>query len=139
MALTETSRINPDVRNTENTNSRQAPVRIGLWGWLGIYITGAILLILILFHVGMIHYASSQPFSWSRTAEALRSPLVRCVEFSLLVFALIHGMMGLRRLILDLEIFKRRGSPYLTLCLTGVAVILLLWGLQIFRHLTAGV
>ncbi len=137
MPTTETSSTATPTYHFDRTDN-QVMARIGLWGWLGLYVTGAVLLLLLLSHIGLVHYVSHEPFSASRTYDTLQRPFVRVIEVCLLVFALIHGMTGLRRVVLDLEIFRQKRSRYLTWFLVGVAVILIVWGVQIFVHLTSG-
>ncbi len=137
MPTTETSFTATPAYRPDRTDN-QAMARIGLWGWLGLYVTGAGLLLLLLSHIGLVHYVSNEPFSASRTYDTLQRPFVRVIEVCLLVFALIHGMTGLRRVVLDLEIFRQKRCRYLTWFLVGVAAILIVWGLKIFGHLTSG-
>ena len=112
--------------------------RIGLWGWLGLYTTGGILLFLLLTHVGIIHFGTYEPLSIKTTQKALGSTFVRTVELSLLLFALIHGLMGFRRIILDLEILQKKGNRWLSLCLVVLGVTLFIWGLFLFNGLSSG-
>ena len=137
MPTTENSSTATPAYHFDRTDN-QVMARIGLWGWLGLYVTGAVLLLLLLSHIGLVHYVSQEPFSASRTYDTLQRPFVRIIEVCLLVFALIHGMTGLRRVVLDLEIFRLKRSRYLTWFLVGAAVILIVWGVQIFVHLTSG-
>jgi succinate dehydrogenase hydrophobic anchor subunit len=112
--------------------------RIGLWGWLGLYASGAVLLFLVLTHVGILHFGTYDPLSIKTTQKALGSPFIRTVELSLLLFVLIHGLMGFRRIILDLEILQKRGNRWLSLCLVVLGFTLFTWGLFIFNRLSSG-
>ena len=112
--------------------------RIGLWGWLGLYASGAILLFLLLTHFGIVHFGTYEPLSIKTTQKALGSPFVRTIELSLLLFALFHGLMGFRRIILDLEILQKKGNRWLSLCLVVLGVALFAWGLFIFSRLSSG-
>ena len=111
--------------------------RIGPWGWLALYSTGFILLFFLLAHIWLVHYVSDQPITWKNVLLSLRSPFVRTVSLGLLFFSLIHGMMGLRRVILDLELLKKKGSLYLDWGLVLAAILLLTWGLIIFYRLSS--
>ena len=110
--------------------------RIGLWGWLGLYATGAILLVLLLTHIWLAHYASSQPITLRNTLLALRSPFVRTIDLALLLFAVVHGMLGLRKVILDLDLFRKKGALYLSWFMTAAGAALLAWGFFIFSRLS---
>ena len=112
--------------------------RIGVWGWIGLYLTGALLLFFLLAHILLVHYGTAHPLSYQSSARALGSAFVRTVELGLLFFAVIHGLIGLRRFLLDLEIFSQRGSLYLTRTVTALGSLLLIWGSLIFMRLAPG-
>lgn len=115
------------------------PERIGLWGWLGIYVTGFCLIFFLLAHVWIVHYATDGTITLRSTLSALQSPFVMIVELGLLAFAVVHGMLGIRRITLDLELLGKKGDRYLTWCLTAAGFILITSGLIIFNQLTAGI
>ena len=108
------------------------PQRIGLWGWLGLYFTGALLFFLLLIHVWLVHYSSTEPISFQRTVSALGSPFVRMIELGLLLFGFTHGLTGLRRILLDLEIFGKRRGKYLSWGIFLIGGLLVNWGLILF-------
>jgi succinate dehydrogenase cytochrome b556 subunit len=112
--------------------------KIGPWGWIGLYASGTFLLFFLLGHVWVIHFATPEPLSMRTTVTALRSPFIRFVELGLLSLAAIHVMLGLRRIVLDLEILKKAGSRYLSWVLTAAALFLIAWGFIIFGRLSAG-
>jgi len=109
--------------------------RIGLWGWLGLYLSGIVLLVLLFAHLILVHYISPQPITFKNTLLALQSPLVRIIDVGLLLFAVFHGMLGLRKIILDLEWMKKKGARYLAWFLMAGGAALLYWGFLIFRRL----
>lgn len=119
------------------TDERVPPERIGLWGWLGIYVTGFCLLFFLSAHVWLVHFASEGTRTLKATVSAFESPFVMGIELGLLVFAVVHGMLGVRRIVLDLELLGKSGDRYLTWGLTAVGIILITSGLVIFRGLTA--
>ena len=110
--------------------------RIGLWGWLGLYATGAILLAFVLTHLLLVHYTSSQPITLKNTLLALRSPFVRTVDLGLLLFVVVHGMLGLRKVILDLDLLRIKGALYLSWLMVAAGAALLAWGLYVFTRLS---
>jgi succinate dehydrogenase hydrophobic anchor subunit len=61
------------------------------------------------------------------------------VELGLLVFAVVHGMLGLRRIILDLELLGKRGDSYLMWALTAFGAILIISGVIIVHGFSSGV
>lgn len=120
-------------------NTREPYERIGFWGWFGLYITGVVLLFFLLSHVWLVHYGSTGTITARTTALALQSPIVKVSELGLLVFGVLHGMLGLRRTVLDLEVLKKRGEQYLTWCLVAAGVLLIATGLVIFSQLSSGI
>ena len=136
------------VTPNENTNAasrfydathERGPERIGLWGWLGIYVTGFFLSFFIAAHIWLIHYASQAQITFKSSLAALQSPFVMAVEVGLLVFAVVHGMLGVRRIVLDLELLGKRGDRYLMWVLTAVGAILIISGTIIFHGFSRGV
>jgi len=123
-----------------NASQKWAPSeRIGLWGWLGIYVTGFCLSFFLAAHVWLIHYASPGQITFKSSLAALQSPVVMVIELGLLVFAVVHGMLGVRRIILDLELCGKRGDHYLMWALTAVGAILIISGVIIFQGFSPGV
>ena len=118
---------------------RVSTERISLWGWLGIYVTGFCLFFFLGAHVWLIHYASHESITFKSSLAALQSPFVMAVEVGLLVFAVVHGMLGVRRIILDLELLGKKGDRYLVWGLTTVGGILIISGVIIFHGFSAGV
>ena len=110
-----------------------SPERIGLFGWLGLYATGALLLIFLFAHIWLIHYVSPQPITLKHTIEFLNSPLVRIVDIGLLLLAVVHGMIGLSRLILDLELVKKSGALLLNVILFVLSIVIFITGVFIFN------
>ena len=121
-----------DDKTAEGGYIEESPQRIGIWGWLGLYLTGAVLLFLLLAHILLVHYGSSQQVSFQRTLSSLQSPFVRFVELGLLLIAFIHGFTGLRRILLDLEIFQKRGNVLLTTGFVVTGCVFSIWGVFIF-------
>jgi succinate dehydrogenase hydrophobic anchor subunit len=109
--------------------------RIGLWGWLGLYCSGLVLLFFALVHVGLAHIFHSGAFTAEGTITSLRSAFVRFVELGLLLFAVVHGFSGIRRIVLDLEILRERQARYVTWGLAIVGLVVFVWGVILFARL----
>ena len=122
--------------NIETESADLDRERVGLWGWVGLYATGLLMFFFVLFHMALIHFQSSPPLSLARTTTAYQSSFVVVVEFCLLLLAVIHCLFGLRRVLLDLEIFSKRGRSLLTLGLLAGGLGLVVWGLFIFYRFT---
>ena len=111
--------------------------RIGLFGWFILYVSGALLLFFLASHVWLSVYASLQPVTLKGSQLLLGSTFVRVVELGLLFLAVIHGMIGLKRIILELDLTKKRGNRYLNWCFVMAASLILVFGLYIFFLLTS--
>jgi succinate dehydrogenase hydrophobic anchor subunit len=110
--------------------------KIGPWGWLGLYASGAVLVFFLPAHIWHVHFGLSEPLGLKTTAASLGSPFQRMVEIGTMVLVLLHGLLGFRRIVLDLEIFKKRGDVYLSWGLVGLGLALAAWGFILFSRLT---
>ncbi len=111
--------------------------RIGLWGWVGLYFTGALLLFFLLAHIFLIHFTPPVTITAQTTALGLQSPLVRFLDLSLLAFAVVHGLLGTRRIILDCEVFRGRGQRWVSAILIILGIFFVASGFIIFRSLAS--
>jgi len=109
--------------------------RIGVWGWLGLYMSGALLLFFLIAHVWVVHFGTAEPLSFKTTLQSLASPFTKTVESGLLVLVVVHGLIGFRRIILDLEIMGKKGVRYFTWGLTIVGIALSVWGFILLNTL----
>ncbi|NQU02615.1 MAG: hypothetical protein HQ589_00465 [Syntrophaceae bacterium] len=111
----------------------ESPERIGFLGWFGLYATGALLLVFLLAHIWLIHWIAPQPITLKHITEILGSPLVVIVDLGLLLFAVVHGMIGLGRLILDLELVQKGGARLLNIVLFFLGVVIFVAGIYVFN------
>ena len=111
--------------------------RIGSFGWFLLYVTGALLLFFLASHVWLSVYGSLQTVTLKGSQLLLGSTFVRVMEIGLLFLAVIHGMIGLKRIILELDLTKKRGNRYLNWCFVMAASLILVFGLYIFFLLTS--
>jgi succinate dehydrogenase hydrophobic anchor subunit len=107
--------------------------RIGLWGWLTLYATGAFLFIFMIAHIIWIHFFSSERLCAVAVYDHYRSPFLALNSILLLLFGILHGMTGLRRAILDLDLLGKRGDRVLLLVVAVLGVGLEGFGLAVFR------
>ena len=114
------------------TNSREKE-RIGLWGWLILYLSGAFLLFFLLTHIFVIHYGTGNVITTISVFNDMRSYVIAFVNLGLLMLCIFHGLVGLRRLLLDLEIFSERGDRYLIRGLIILGLGMLIFGVVIFN------
>ena len=111
--------------------------RIGQLGWFGMYLTGAVLFFLLLSHLGAVHYFPVAPtMALADISRSLQSHLsLRIIDIGLLAFCIVHGLVGLRRVILDLEIMGRAGDRCLAWGFTAIGVGLFIFGISVFNGL----
>ena len=105
----------------------------GIVAWLGLYLSGATLIFFVLSHLWVLHYAHSGPITARAVADRLRTPFFQLLDLGLFALALTHGLLGLRRVLLDFEGLGapvQRAAPWVLL---GVGLITFSWGVQIFR------
>lgn len=106
--------------------------RIGLFGWFILYVTGALLLFFLASHVWLSVYGSLQPVTLKGSQLVLGSTFVRVVELGLLFLAVIHGTIGVKRIILELDLTRKKGNRYLNWCFAMAAALILVFGIYIF-------
>jgi succinate dehydrogenase hydrophobic anchor subunit len=111
--------------------------RIGLPGWLLLYVTGALLLFFLLSHVWLSVYESFQPFTLKATQLLLRSTFIKVVEIGLLFLAVVHGMIGVKRIFLELNLAKKKGSQVLNWCFIIAGTLIFVFGIYIFGLLSS--
>ena len=111
--------------------------RIGFWGWVGLYATGIVLICFLVSHVWLVHYGKAETITAKSTTLTLQSPLVMTIELGLLIFGVIHGLLGVKRITLDMELLKQRGSKYLTIFLIGIGAVLIFSGIILFYRLSS--
>ena len=107
--------------------------RIGLWGWLTLYITGAILFFLLLAHLFASHFVGEKPINAAVVRGDVESSFLSVVSIGLLLVGLLHGLLGLRRVLLDLELFGKKGDQWLKTILLVAGLGLAAAGWMIFR------
>ena len=106
---------------------------MGLWEWLSIYVAGAFLIVFIVAHVLAVHYLGPiGSLTFNDIVDKLRSPLYLILDLGLLFFVFYHGLAGVRRVIVDLEIFGDTGIKVFTGILVLVGLVGIYYGIQIF-------
>jgi succinate dehydrogenase/fumarate reductase cytochrome b subunit len=126
----------------ESTKQVGAPItggpneRIGLVGWLSLYVSGAILFVLLLTHVLAIHFMRTGEITAATVRQDVGSSFLSVIILGLLLVGLFHGLLGFFRMSLDLEILGARGSRRLrwVLCVTGAGLTVL--GVVVFSCLS---
>ncbi|MBI2863244.1 MAG: hypothetical protein HYX94_01615 [Chloroflexi bacterium] len=103
--------------------------------WLGLYLTGLLLAVFLAAHLWAVHYAASGQtgLSFAAVQEKLRSPLFFVLDLGMLCLVFYHGLVGLRRVIVDLEILGERGTRIITWALVVIGLAGLYDGWAIYR------
>jgi succinate dehydrogenase cytochrome b556 subunit len=114
---------------------RGGQTSVGLWDWLNLYATGVLLVLFLLAHIWAVHYAvpGEQGFDFRQTREKMRLPIFAFLDLGLLVLAMYHGLAGLRRVIVDLEVLGPRGLRAVTALLALLGLGGLYYGWLIYR------
>lgn len=109
---------------------------LGLWGWFGLYLSGAVLLLFIFSHLWVIHYSpAGHELTGKSIFESLKAHyMIRVTDVGLLVFCIIHGLLGFRRIILDLDFLSKSGDRWLISGLTIAGIMLFIFGLVVFSN-----
>ncbi len=103
--------------------------------WLGLYFTGLLLTVFLLAHLWAVHYAvsSQSGLTFAAVQEKLRSPVFFVLDLGMLCLVLYHSLVGLRRVVVDLEILGERATQIFTWALVVVGLVGLYYGWDIYR------
>ncbi len=119
------------------TISGDSSERIGLVGWLTLYTSGAILFFLTMIHILAIHFFSTGMINTAAVQTHFRSTFLTTIIMGLLFMGLFHGLVGLRRVVLDLEILDRKSDQVFIWVLIAVGLGLAGFGVKIFNGFTS--
>jgi succinate dehydrogenase hydrophobic anchor subunit len=106
------------------------------WRWLVLVATGLLLLVFVVSHIWSVHYsgyAANGTFTFDAVSAKLRHPLSRWIDLSLLVLALVHGLVGTQRIVADLGVLGQKALRLVNVALTGIGVLGLFYGWAIYR------
>lgn len=104
----------------------------GAFSWFFQRISGIILVILLLFHFGIMHYIGSGETTYKTVMQRLANPLFKTLDITFLLLALYHGFNGLITIINDyissdkwrLFLFSKLSIVGLCLFVLGIITIL---------------
>lgn len=109
-----------------------------IW-WYTQRVTGALLVILLVAHFWVEHFMSKTMLRGDISYEAILSrisnPVWQAIDISFLLVALLHGLNGLRNIVLDYSRIGPRATQVFTLGLVVVGVVWSWWGIQAFSNL----
>jgi succinate dehydrogenase / fumarate reductase, membrane anchor subunit len=109
-----------------------------LW-WYTQRITGAALLLLLIAHFWVEHFISATLLRGDLTYAAIRAriatPAWQAIDIAFLLIALLHGLSGLRNILLDYSRIGRNGARIFTGVLVIAGAVWAYWGIEAFRNL----
>ncbi|MGE5672513.1 MAG: hypothetical protein ACM3XM_01325 [Mycobacterium leprae] len=77
-------------------------MRGSLWTWIWHRITAVVLVLLLGTHFAVMHFVNpTAEITFATSQVRLQSLLYMIVDFGMLLFALFHGLNGLRNIVLD--------------------------------------
>ncbi len=102
-------------------------------------ITGALLLLLLIAHFWVEHFASEELLRGGLSYEAIRAriaqPLWQGIDIAFLLVALYHGLSGVRNIVLDYSWIGPRAARAITAALVAIGGVWAWWGIEAFRNL----
>ena len=107
--------------------------------WYFQRITGGLLLILLAAHFWVEHFMTAPLLHGDLTFEVISSrisnPAWQAIDIAFLIVALLHGLNGLRNIILDYGRLGKRAVAAMNVVLTLAGVAWAWWGITAFRRL----
>ena len=107
--------------------------------WYAQRITGAALVLLLVAHFWVEHFASERLLRGELSYEAIRtriaSPLWQGIDIAFLLIALYHGLSGLRNILLDHGRIGPAAARALTAVLIAAGLLWAWWGIEAFANL----
>ncbi len=112
--------------------------RNAVW-WYTQRVTGALLVPLLIAHFWVEHFRSATLLRGDLSYEAIigriANPMWQAIDIAFLAIALVHGLHGLRTIVLDYGRVGPRAVRVVTVTLVAVGALWLWWGVQAFSRL----
>jgi succinate dehydrogenase / fumarate reductase, membrane anchor subunit len=109
-----------------------------IW-WYTQRITGALLVPLLIAHFWVEHFMSKTllrgDLSYEVILERISNPLWQAIDIGFLLVALLHGLNGLRNIVLDYSRVGPRAARAITVVLIAIGIAWSWWGINAFRNL----
>src|SRR5579862_9717190 len=97
-----------------------------IW-WYAQRVTGALLVPLLVAHFWVEHFMSADLLRGDLTYAAILSrisnPAWQAIDIAFLLVALVHGLNGLRNIVLDYSRFSPRAVQFITAALAAVGIV----------------
>lgn len=107
--------------------------------WYAQRITGALLLLLLIAHFWVEHFATASllrgELDYRAIEGRIRTPAWQAIDISFLAVALYHGLSGLRNIVLDYSRIPPAAVRAITALLIVTGIVWLYWGVEAFRNL----
>jgi succinate dehydrogenase hydrophobic anchor subunit len=115
------------------------PLNRNVVWWYTQRVTGALLVPLLVAHFWVEHFMSKTllqgGLSYETILVRISNPVWQFIDISFLIVALVHGLNGLRNILLDFSRVGPRAARAITASLVVVGVVWSWWGIQAFRNL----
>lgn len=112
--------------------------RNAIW-WYTQRVTGALLVPLLVAHFWVEHFRSRTllrgDLSYEAIIDRIANPVWQSIDIAFLAIALIHGLNGLRSIVLDYGRVGPRAVRVVTVAFVGIGALWLWWGVQAFSRL----
>jgi succinate dehydrogenase / fumarate reductase, membrane anchor subunit len=112
--------------------------RNAVW-WYTQRVTGALLVPLLIAHFWVEHFRSRDllrgDLSYTAILDRVANPVWQAIDIGFLIVALIHGLNGLRNIVLDYGRVGPRAAQTITVALVAVGGVWLWWGVGAFSRL----
>src|SRR3954452_21056271 len=98
-------------------------------------ITGAALVVLLVMHFWVEHYAADVrhgELSFAIVQARMSNPVMQAIDISFLLIALYHGLNGLRNIILDFGRIGATGRRVTTVAVWVLGIAWAYWGITAF-------
>jgi succinate dehydrogenase / fumarate reductase membrane anchor subunit len=109
-----------------------------LW-WYVQRITGALLVVLLTLHFWVEHFMSQTlmrgDLTYAVILSRISNPVWQAIDIGFLVVALVHGLNGLRNIVLDYSRVGPRVAQAITVALVAVGLVWSWWGIEAFSKL----
>ena len=107
--------------------------------WYTHRIAGALLIVLLVAHFWVVHFASESllrgELSFKAIEGRVRMPLWQWIDISFLFVALYHGLNGVRNIVLDYSRIGPGAARAVTATLAVAGAGWFYWGVTAFRNL----
>lgn len=107
--------------------------------WYAQRISGALLLLLLIAHFWVEHFATAAllrgELNYQAIEARIRMPLWQTIDLTFLAVALYHGLNGVRNIVLDYSSIGPGAVRVITAVLIAAGAVWMYWGVEAFQNL----